>query len=53
MKTCANEDAKRVKLAAGKLRISIYNMRRGLAGEGFHFVETLDDLDEFNGKKQG
>ena len=49
MKAFANEDAKRVKLAAGKLRISIYNMRPGLAEEGFHFVETLDDLDEFNG----
>ena len=49
MKTFVNEDAKRVKLAAGKLRISIYNMRPGLAEEGSHFVETLDDLDEFNG----
>jgi len=49
MKAFANEDAKRVKLAASKLRISIYNMRPGLAEEGFHFGETLDDLNEFNG----
>ena len=45
----ANEDAKRVKLAASKLRISIYNMLPGLAEQGFHFGEMLDDLYEFNG----
>ncbi len=45
----ANEDAKRVKLAAGELGIDIYNMRPALADAGFHYVETLDDLSEFNG----
>ena len=45
----ANEDAKRVKLAAGELGIDIYNMRPALAEAGFHYVETLDDLGEFNG----
>ena len=45
----ANEDAKRVKLAAGELGIDIYNMRPALADAGFHYVETLDDLGEFNG----
>ena len=45
----AHEDAKRVKLAAGELGIDIYNMRPGLAEAGFHYVETLDDLGEFNG----
>jgi 4-hydroxy-4-methyl-2-oxoglutarate aldolase len=45
----ANEDAKRVKLAAGELGIDIYNMRPALAEVGFHYVETLDDLGEFNG----
>ena len=45
----ANEDAKRVKLAAGELGIDIYNMRPALAEAGFHYVETLDDLVEFNG----
>ena len=45
----ANEDAKRVKLAAGELGVDIYNMRPALADAGFHYVETLDDLGEFNG----
>ena len=45
----ANEDAKRVKLAAGELGIDIYNMRPALVEAGFHYVETLDDLGEFNG----
>ena len=49
MKAFSNEDAKRVKLAAGKLRISIYNMHPAWAEAGFHYVETLDDLGEFNG----
>ena len=45
----ANEDAKRVKLAAGELRINICNMRPALAEAGFHYVKTLDDLVAFNG----
>jgi 4-hydroxy-4-methyl-2-oxoglutarate aldolase len=45
----ANEDAKRVKLAAGELGINIYNMRPALAEAGFHYVETLDELGEFKG----
>ena len=43
------KDAKRVKLAAGELGIDIYNMRPALTEAGFHYVETLDDLGEFNG----
>jgi len=45
----ANEDAKRVKLAAGELGIDIYNMRPVLVEAGFHYVETLDDLGQFDG----
>ena len=45
----ANEDAKRVKLAAGELGIDIYNTRPALAEVGFHYVKTLVDLGEFNG----
>ena len=32
-----------------ELGIDIYNMRPALAEAGFHYVETLDDLGEFNG----
>ena len=45
----ANEDAKLVKLAAGKRGIGIFNMRLDLAEAELHYVETLDDLGEFNG----
>lgn len=45
----ANEEAKRVKLAAGELGLDIYNMRPRLDDAGFEYVETLDELGEFNG----
>jgi 4-hydroxy-4-methyl-2-oxoglutarate aldolase len=45
----ANEDAKRAKLAAGELGIDLYNMRPALAAAGFTYVDTLDELGEFNG----
>ena len=44
-----NWDAKRVKLAAGKLGINIYNMLPDLAKARFHYVKTLDYFCEFNG----
>ena len=45
----ATEDSKRGKLAAGELGIDLYNMRPALAAAGFTYVDTLDDLGEFNG----
>ena len=45
----ANEDSKRGKLAAGELGIDLYNMRSALADAGFTYVDTLEDLGEFNG----
>ena len=45
----ATEDSKRGKLAAGELGIDLYNMRPALAAAGFTYVNTLDDLGEFNG----
>ena len=44
-----NEEAKRVKLADGELGLDIYNMRPRLAEAGFEYVDSLDDLGEFNG----
>jgi 4-hydroxy-4-methyl-2-oxoglutarate aldolase len=40
---------KRGKLAAGELGIDLYNMRSALADAGFTYVDTLEDLGEFNG----
>ncbi len=45
----ATEDSKRRKLAAGELGIDLYNMRPVLTAAGFTYVDTLDDLGEFNG----
>ena len=45
----ANEEAKRVKLAAGELGLDIYNMRPRLDEAGFEYVESLEELGEFNG----
>jgi 4-hydroxy-4-methyl-2-oxoglutarate aldolase len=45
----ANENAKRAKLATGELGIDLYNMRPALAAAGFTYVDTLDELGEFNG----
>ena len=44
-----NEEAKRARLAAGELGLDIYNMRPRLEEAGFEYVETLDELGEFNG----
>jgi 4-hydroxy-4-methyl-2-oxoglutarate aldolase len=44
----ATEDSKRGKLAAGELGIDLYNMRPALAAASFTYVDTLDDLGEFN-----
>lgn len=44
-----NEEAKRLRLAAGELGLDIYNMRPKLADAGFEYVEDLDALGDFNG----
>ena len=43
------EEAKRQRLAAGELGLDIYNMRGRLADAGLTYVETLDELGDFNG----
>ena len=43
------EEAKRRRLAAGELGLDIYNMRGRLADAGLTYVETLDELGDFNG----
>lgn len=44
-----NEDAKRRQLAAGELGLDIYEMRSRLRDGGLTYVDTLDELGEFNG----
>ena len=44
-----NEAEKRICLANGDLGLDIYNMRPRLADAGFEYVDTLDELDTFNG----
>lgn len=44
-----NEEAKRIRLADGELGLDIYNMRPRLAEAGFEYVETLEELGDFNG----
>jgi len=44
-----NENSKRIKLASGELGIDLYEMRPALAAAGFTYVDTLEDLVEFNG----
>ena len=43
------EEAKRQKLAAGELGLDIYNMRPKLEEAGFSYVDSLDELGDFNG----
>lgn len=48
-KRLANEEEKRVRLAAGELGIDIYKMREKLAEAGFEYVDDLNSLGHFNG----
>ena len=43
------EEAKRQRLAAGELGLDIYGMRGRLADAGLTYVETLEELGDFNG----
>ena len=43
------EEAKRQRLAAGEVGLDIYAMRERLAESGLVYIDTLDDLVEFNG----
>jgi 4-hydroxy-4-methyl-2-oxoglutarate aldolase len=43
------EEVKRQRLAAGELGLDIYDMRGRLADAGLAYVETLDELGDFNG----
>ena len=43
------EEVKRQRLAAGEMGLDIYDMRGRLADAGLTYVETLDDLGDFNG----
>lgn len=42
----ANEESKRVRLAAGELGLDIYQMRGALAEKGLRYVESLDALQK-------
>ena len=45
----SSEEWKRKRLGAGELGLDLYGMRPALATAGLEYVETLDELGEFNG----
>ena len=44
-----SEESKRQRLAAGEVGLDLYAMRQRLAEAGLVYVDTLNDLGEFNG----
>ena len=40
----ANEEEKRVRLAAGELSLDLYNLRSGLASGGLRYVDSIADI---------
>ena len=43
------EEAKRQRLAAGEVGLDIYSMRERLAESGLVYVDSLEELGDFNG----
>ena len=43
------EEAKRQRLAAGEVGLDIYSMRKRLAESGLVYVDSLEELGDFNG----
>jgi 4-hydroxy-4-methyl-2-oxoglutarate aldolase len=40
----ANEEEKRLRLAAGELSLDLYNLRSGLASGGLRYVDSIADI---------